>query len=84
MDELLILVISPGIGHVPRPRKFTIANIICIGIFPCKLPPAVFTRLASWQSKFNSPGEIINKNTPPKGEAFLLVISPGIEPGLPG
>ena len=24
-----------GLGHVPRPRKFTIANIIRIGMFPC-------------------------------------------------
>jgi hypothetical protein len=31
---LLQMVISPGIGHVPRPRKFTIGKPVAIGIFP--------------------------------------------------
>ena len=48
-------VILPGIGHVPRPRNFTIENIVFIGIFPCKLPfKAVFTRPA-----FDNPDSIL-------------------------
>lgn len=30
-------------SHVPRPRDFTIANIVRIGKSPCELPPAVLT-----------------------------------------
>ena len=38
-----MLVQQRGLGHVPQPRKFTIANTVCIGRFPCELPLAVLT-----------------------------------------
>src|SRR5699024_5086887 len=32
-----------GIGHVPRPRNFTVAKPVRTGRFPCGLPLAVLT-----------------------------------------
>ena len=34
-----------GLGHVPRPRNFTIAIVARIGRFPCRLVPAIFTQI---------------------------------------
>jgi hypothetical protein len=39
----MLMVAGAGLGHVPRPRNFTIENIVFIGRFTCELPLAILT-----------------------------------------
>lgn len=39
----MLLAGATGLGHVPRPRNFTIENIVFIGSFPCEVPQALLT-----------------------------------------
>ncbi len=73
-----------GLGHVPRPRKFTIASIACIGTFPCGLPLAILTldtavRPVKNSRHFRQP----NKISSTKGWTFYLEGQEGLEPSTP-
>ena len=76
--DVLYLVISPGIPWYTL-RKLRVSKLprSCLVIEPG------LTRFARMQSGFGSGGMSQVKNAT-QGDVLYLVISPGIEPGLPG
>ena len=80
MTGLFYLEGQMGLGHLRRPRKFTIANTVCVGMFPCRLPLAIFTHDIYECHGVKAYLAPTIKNNRPKGRAFFMEGQMGLEP----